>query len=550
MCYTLGGHRAASPAASRFRSRQCAAVAGIDCKGANDDEPWPLGKCGCANFHPPDRATRLASAQERFWRRVATRMAIDESRPARAPESAQVSGSTDGLRGLLAGYTGVLETIDDAPTMLWHKIERPRLMRWVRVPAPRALVRALVVRHVSRCISALKRSAASRAALADDAPGPQRDLKMLEHFEQSLPTGLRLALVWPLALLGTLLVAYVIANFVMRAVQSKLLGDLTTAAVDLNRQEAIDAFKNERLPPGSYTLAAMIIAWSVTLVIVPLLPAFSVKRRLLTQLAGLEEHGFAALGARRVYDLELDLVAQLTLVAPVALFGIAMLALPPPVPTVGVIQITVAVLACVELRARYGVRRGGTTRGHGHLSRLRQLAAWVVSIGRPRLSLVLAWLLSIGWFIFGVTQAGEEAPLAEKKVGEKVGGRELTFTVTAIQQNAACADPYRPLKAGQQFLRFDLDVSSTVDRFGNPEAANALMLRHWGVEGADGALEKDIYMYTKCGDGTEAITQPIVPGTHTKTVVVINAPKRAAFLQLKLPEYGVGWRWPIPPAGR
>jgi hypothetical protein len=423
-------------------------------------------------------------------------------------------------------------------------------MRWVRVPAPSALVSALVVRHVSRCISALKRSAGSRAALADDAPGPQRDLKMLEHFEQSLPTGLRLALIWPLALLGTLLVAYIIANFVMRAVQSKLLGDLTTAAVDLNRQEAIDAFKNERLPLGSYTLAAMIIAWSVTLIIVPLLPAFSVKRRLLTQLAGLEEHGFAALGTRRVYDLELDLVAQLMLVAPVALLGIAMLALPPPLPTVGVgvIQIAVAVLACVELRARYGVRRGGTTRGHGHLSRLRQLAAWVVSIGRPRLSLVLAWLLSIGWFIFGATHAEGEAPLAEKQVGEKVGGRELTFTVTAIQHNAACADPYRPLKAGQQFLRFDLDVSSTVDRFSNPEVANALSLRHWGVEGSDGVLEKDLYMYTKCGDGTEAISQPIVPGAHTKTVVVINAPKPAAFLQLDIPNYRV-LRWRVPPAG-
>jgi len=476
-------------------------------------------------------------------------MAIDESLPARAPESAQVSGSTDELRGLLAGYTGVLETIDDAPTMLWHKIERPRLMRWVRVPAPRALVRALVVRHVSRCITTIKRSVASRAALADDAPGPQRDLKMLEHFEQSLPTGLRLALVWPLALLATLLVAYILANYVMRFKGSKLLGDLTAAAVDLNRRAAIDAFKDTPFRLSAYILAAMIIAWSVTLVIVPLLPAFAAKRRLLIQLAELEEHGFAALGARRVYDLELDLAARLTLVAPVALIGTGFIFA--GLGWLGVIQIAVAVLACVELRSLYGARRGGTTRGHGHLSRLRQLAAWVVSIGRPRLSLLLACLLSIGWFIAGTIIDRESEPPVLEKIGEKVGGRELiTFTVTAIQQNAACADPYRPLKPGQQFLRFDLDVSSTVDRFRNPEAANALMLRHWGVEGTDGALEKDIYMYTKCGDGTEAITQPIVPGTHTKTVVVINAPKRAAFLQLKLPEYGVAWRWPIPPASR
>jgi hypothetical protein len=414
-------------------------------------------------------------------------MAIDESSPARAPASAQVSGGTDELRALLAGYAGVLETINDAPAMLWHKLERPRLMRWLRVPASRALVRALVVRHVSRCVSALKRNVASRAALADGAPGPQRDLKMLEHVEQSLPTGLRPALIWPLALLGVLLVAYVLANFVIGGGPSKLLGDLTTAAVDLNRRAAIDAFRNRPFNLNQYLAALFIIALSVTLVIVPLLPAFSYKRRLLTQLAGLEEHGFAALGARRVYDLELDLVALLMLVAPSALFNIAMLAAGPEdgvTQIVVVLQIVLAVVACVELRARYGMRRGGTTRRHGHLSRLSRLVAGVVSTtGLPRLSLVLACALSIGYFIVAVI-AGREPPLVvEQQVGEKVGGRQVQFTVTAIQQNAVCADPYRPLKPGQQFLRFVLDVSSTVDRLSDSELANSLSLRHWGVEG-------------------------------------------------------------------
>jgi hypothetical protein len=473
-------------------------------------------------------------------------MAIDESLPARAPESAQVSSGTDELRALLAGYTGVLVTINDAPAMLWHKPERPRLMRWVRVPAPRALVRLLVVSHVSRCVTALKRSVASRAALAEDAPGPRRNLKMLERFEQSLPRGLGLSVVWPLALLGTLLVAYVLANFVMRFAQSQLLGNLTTAVADLDRQAAIDAFANTPLQPGSYMGAAVIIAWSVTLVIVPLLPAFSAKRRLLTQLAGREEHGFAALGTRRVYDLELDLVAQLTLVAAVALLGIGLLAA--GYWRLGAVQFALVALACVELRARYGTRRDGTTRRHP--SRLRQLVASVVSIGRPRLSLVLACLLSIGWFILltHLGRAGEPPEL--EKLGETADVREFALAVTAIQQNAACADAYRPLKPGQQFLRFDLEVSSTVDRFADPGTANVVRLRHWAVEGSDGALEKDLYMYTKCGDGTEAIAQPILPGTHTKTVVVINAPKPARFLELDIPGHQVSrLRWLIPAAG-
>ena len=208
-------------------------------------------------------------------------MTIDGSSPAGTPDSAEVSGGTDELRALLEGFAGVLETIDAGPAALWTKFERPRLLRWLGVPASRALVRTLVVRHVSRCISALKRSAASRAALAPDAPRPQRDLKMLEQFEQSLPTGPRLSLIWPLALLGTLLVAYILANYVMRFANSKLLGDLTAAAVDLNRRAAIDAFKSAPFQLGPYIAAVSIIAWSVTMVIVPLLPAFSVKRRLL-----------------------------------------------------------------------------------------------------------------------------------------------------------------------------------------------------------------------------------------------------------------------------
>jgi hypothetical protein len=478
-------------------------------------------------------------------------MAIDESLPARAPESAQVSTGTDELRALLAGYTGVLVTINDAPAMLWHKLERPRLMRWVRVPAPRALVRLLVVSHVSRCVTALKRSVASRAALDDDASGSQRNLKMLENFEQSLPTGLRLAVVWPLALLGTLFVAYILANFVFGFPQKKLLADLTTAAVNLDRTAAIKAFQSDQpLQAGPYLGAALIIAWSVTLIIVPLLPGFSVKRRLLSQLAGREGHGFAALGARRVYDLELDLVAQLMLVAALALLCIAAavgnMQGKTAVYCLIAIQVVLAVLACVELRARYGMRRDGTTRRH--LSGLRQLVAWVVSIGRPRLSLLLACLLSIGWIVYGATIGRQGKPPVLEQIGETVGGSEVAFTVTAIQQNAACADAYRPLKPGQQFLRLDLDVSTLVDRFTNPEIANILSLRHWAVEGSDGALEKNLYMYTKCGDGTEAIAQPIVPGTHTKPVVVINAPKPAAFLQLDIPDYGV-MRWPIPAAG-
>ncbi|MGB7871598.1 MAG: hypothetical protein WBM01_25615 [Mycobacterium sp.] len=479
-------------------------------------------------------------------------MAIDEASPDRTRDSDEVLGGTDQLRALLVGYAGALETINDAPAILWTKLEGPRLLRWLRVPAPRGLVRTLLVRHFSRCVSALKCGVAGRAALGDDAAGPKRDLEMLERFEQSLPTRLRLALIWPLGLLGVLLLAFSLANFSGLGFR-KLLGDLTTAAVNLNRTAAIAAFQSahryalvNHMPEAKFFAeAAMIVAWSAALVIVPLLPAFAAKRQLLAPLAGLEARGFAALGARTVHDVQLDLIGYLLLLPAVALLGIFAILVDFGTPTVnaysrafGAVLIALTILAGVELLARYAERRAGAQRRHGRITRL---SLRLVSV----LSLVFLVAL-MGFGRFGHEKFGPDVYV--KRVREYSWFNEVSFMVTAIMPNAACHDPYRPLEPGQQFLRFDLEVWSTVDQFVDPAIASGLSLRHWSVEGSD-FLDRDLYMYTKCGDGTEAISQPIIPGTHTKTVVVVNAPKSAAFLQLDRPSYYGLWRWPIPPAG-
>lgn len=98
-------------------------------------------------------------------------MAIDRSFPPNGThQNTQVPRGTDELRALLMGYAGVLEKINNAPAILWPKLERPRFLRWLRFPAPRAMVRILVVRHVSRGVDALKRTVAGGAALGDDVP--------------------------------------------------------------------------------------------------------------------------------------------------------------------------------------------------------------------------------------------------------------------------------------------------------------------------------------------------------------------------------------------
>ena len=65
------------------------------------------------------------------------------------------------------------------------------------------------------------------------------------------------------------------------------------------------------------------MTYSVMLVIVPLPPAFTVKRRLLEPSARLEASGFAALRCRHVHDVELNLLGQLLLIIPVGLYGVA-----------------------------------------------------------------------------------------------------------------------------------------------------------------------------------------------------------------------------------
>ena len=362
-------------------------------------------------------------------------LAIEDPSLAPADERAEVSGGTEGLRALLAGYASVLETIDDAPPVLWASRERPRILRWLRFPAPRALMSILVVRHVSRCISALKRGGARRVALADDAPGPLRDLKMLEQFEQSLPTVVGRAVIAPLALISILFVAYILANFAFESAESKPLADFTTAAIEFDRQAALAAVEKDNTGSLSYGMAILTLL-SLMLVSVPLLPAFWVKRQLLRPLANLEERGFAALGCRQVQDLELDLLAPLTMTAIAALFGFPFLAAALQLgghgrdssagAVIGVLLgaaiVALAALASVELRGRYAARRTDTARRRRRIMRV---------------SLWLVWVFDIFLFIYlGVLgQAGE----LRAAVGHDAPSHEsLTQTNPASASHPPC----------------------------------------------------------------------------------------------------------------
>jgi hypothetical protein len=328
-------------------------------------------------------------------------MAMHTTSSAMFREEHGASDGADELRALLAGYVRVLDRVDGAQAVMWARAERPRVLRWIRIPAPRVLVRALLVRHVSRQAEALRRRCCARTALATGGSASQEDVAMLEYFERSLPAALRLRIFAPLALLGTLLAAYILANFVVQASSAKLLGDLTTAALDLDRTAAIEAFDRSDLEAGYFFGAAVLIAWSVVLIVLPVLPAFAVRRRLLaeqTDLVPLERGVFASLGTRRVHDLELDLAAQLLLVAAMGVLAVGApvgeLGEPPGerditgASILGGVLLAISVVAGAGLMRRHGLRRERrTASGRG---RARRAGARVTGA-----ALVLVWALTV-----------------------------------------------------------------------------------------------------------------------------------------------------------
>lgn len=475
-------------------------------------------------------------------------------------EVADLSDVTPELRALLAAYVDALNTLNDAPAVSLVRLRHSRLPNWLAFPAPRRAVSAFFVRYVYRCVDALKSAAIRRDVASEEAGGKDGDIEMLARFRDSLPTKPRLALFVPFGLVGVLAVAYGMA-FVCHAGYRSLFGDLATSAISLNRVAAIAAFQSAyRLAVLQHPLeayffagAAMFVAWSALVVVVLLLPAFHATRQLESALAQLENRAFGALGARAVHQIELDLVVRLLLMAAVALLGIAALTpfwqtkkTEPLSLLIGASCVALTILAGLELRARYLERRSGTAGCRGLATKA---AFALVAAASAALFVSLPFLEqksnreTITWKreIANSTNHGDEA----------VRGwltNQLTFMVTDIRRNAQCAEPHDLLIDDPQYLQINLEVWSDVDQFANPTTANALNLSHWSVQDSAGKSTRNLYMHTKCGRGGDALTQPIVPGAHSSTQIVVSAPKDAAVLQLDIPSYRGVWQWPIPSA--
>jgi hypothetical protein len=482
-------------------------------------------------------------------------------------DTVDLVGVTPELRALLTRYTEELDNINKAPVFTGIKSNCPWVPRALASPALRYFTSALFVRYLYRSADALKSGVMGRivSGTADEHSG---DLKMLDKFEESLPSRLRLAFVLPMVSMVVLSVAYLLA-WLCNAGYRNLFGDLATAAITVNRTAAIAAFSDAyRLATCQHPLeayffagAALIVALSAIVAIVPLLPAFYFVRRARGKLAEAEARAFDAVDARPAHDIELDLFLRLLLIPTVALLAVAALTQAATQPSatkpaiaasvaIGVISAALTVLAGIELGARYRER-------HNRTPGCRSLATKVSFAMVAALSAGLFVALPV-WeryhnreFIVWPRQVATKTPVA-KPGKEDDGARgwltdQLSFLVTKIEQNAPCSEPHSRLIEDAQYLRFDLEVWSNVDEFANTVTAHALALPHWSVRDSQGKSTGNLYMHAKCGHGTDAIAEPIVPGSHTSTAVVVSAPKGAACLQLDVPSYHGVWTWPILP---
>ena len=133
---------------------------------------------------------------------MTTTISDPEATPAtRAPQQqvdiADLVGATPELRALLTGYTNALDSVNNAPMVSWVKPGKPWLPHWLAFPALRYFAFALFVRYLYRCVDALKSGVMRRDVVSDNADEGNGDLKVLDHFEESLPreatTGIDLA---------------------------------------------------------------------------------------------------------------------------------------------------------------------------------------------------------------------------------------------------------------------------------------------------------------------------------------------------------------------
>jgi hypothetical protein len=261
-----------------------------------------------------------------------------------APAPTQIASTSPGsvarpeLIALVTAYDETLALVA-APQAVYHSLPWNRRIAFV---VTRPLAHVLLVRHVHRTLQALACRLYARAAIASEpSPDEEADLVVLQRYRQSLPAAWwyrRAPLI--VAAAGSL-IAYALANHVFRTPEARLLGDLTTATLTLDRGGAVRAVSNSTLENTGG--AVVILMWSLWVVLFLPLLAFRLKRVLFALYPDaerglatasaprgwvrtpgvyeLERKAYAPLGRRPPSEVPLDLVTQGILAVSILCFG-------------------------------------------------------------------------------------------------------------------------------------------------------------------------------------------------------------------------------------
>jgi hypothetical protein len=119
---------------------------------------------------------------------------------------------------------------------------------------------------------------------------------------------------------------------------------------------------------------------------------------------------------------------------------------------------------------------------------------------------------------------------------------DVTFTVTAIEQNPPCPGIDPP--SGKELMRIEVDAQAS-PAIRHRQAVRALELSHWAVETADGTLHRDLQLVRDCSPDPWLFVGPLAPGTHPRDSVVVVVPGQVTFLWMDYEK--TAYRWPVRP---
>ena len=108
-------------------------------------------------------------------------------RPAQTPESGAQREFEENTKELLAAYQGMLDVVEELPTIVWLRWGEKGLWRFLKVPYLRWFLQYFLTHHIRQSLSTLSRRFHAIDALADDPGSNKANREVVDLYLKSLP---------------------------------------------------------------------------------------------------------------------------------------------------------------------------------------------------------------------------------------------------------------------------------------------------------------------------------------------------------------------------